>query len=239
MRIRKSLSSSESLAIRLVELTTLVMCPASREVTGLLRVFPRQPYRLFGSPNPLQCCLRPLLRSFGLRVPQPFAQLVHPLSSFSLLQRPLRMRPFTPHLSELRWLALGSSREVPLPSALSLGQSAIACFHTSASPFGLSQTLEGFILTEPHGLVSYRTHSWDSHSPGFSPHSDSARLIAFWYPLSVSASFRRTPPALPGLFIPSGSVPACGVLHPQPARDPLEFSTVSTVFLPPPCSCYL
>jgi hypothetical protein len=175
--MRKSLSSSEFYAIRLVELATLAACPASREVTGLLRVFPRQPYRLFGSPNPLQCCLRPLLRSFGLRVPQSFARPVHPLSSFSLLQRPLRTLPFPPHLSELRWLVLGSSREVPLPSALSLGESAIVCFHTNASLFGLSQTLEGFILTEPHGLISYRTHSWDSYSPGFSSHSDSARLV--------------------------------------------------------------
>lgn len=148
------------------------------------------------------------------------------------------MRPVPPHPSKLRWLVLSSSREVPVPSALSLGESALACFHTSASPFSLSQTLEGFILTESHGLISYRTHSWDSYSPGFSLHSDPARLVTFWYLLSVPASFRRTPPALPRLCIPSGTVPGCRVLHLHPARYPLELLTVSTVFLPPLWSHY-
>jgi hypothetical protein len=162
------------------------------------------------------------------------------LSQASAFSRdPYKSHPCTSPRSELRWVAPGSSHEVSHPfSAQSSMSRHIVCFHTNASPYGLFQTLEGLILTEPHSLVSYCTHSWDSYSPGLSPHTNSAEFIIRQYPPGVSAVFRRTQPASPGPCISCGSVSACGVLHPQATRYPLEFSTVSTVFLPPPWSPY-
>jgi hypothetical protein len=45
--------------------------PASHKVSVLHRVFKRKPYRLFGSPVPLQCCKSSLLGPSGSRLSPP------------------------------------------------------------------------------------------------------------------------------------------------------------------------
>lgn len=121
----------------------------------------------------------------------------------------------------------------PAPPAYSAQRVGIIAPVPPAAPalLGLSQTLEGFFLAEPRGLVSYRIRSWGSFAPQGIPltwtprgSSPSGTLSAFLPQSlsshrSVSQAIRAAPP---GLFIPRESVAAHGVFHPRSARDPHE-----------------
>jgi hypothetical protein len=74
---------SEVRACPLVAHRAEALRAASREVTVLLRVSSRWPYRLFGSPNPLRRCSRSPLGPSSQRPPHiPRRIVVRPLSSF-------------------------------------------------------------------------------------------------------------------------------------------------------------
>lgn len=101
------------------------------------------------------------------------------------------------------------------------------------SPCGLSQTLEGLILTEPCGLISFHIRSWGSFdSPGLFPSAEhrQARHLpdtfsAFAHHLlsknpEVSSSASGAAP--PRRCVLRWSVTRSEVLHPLRARCPPE-----------------
>jgi hypothetical protein len=112
------------------------------------------------------------------------------------------------------------------PSACKHGKSAIVPVPPETpSLLGLSQTLEGLILTEPRGLVPCHKRSWGSRSSGLFPTAD---LLRIRHPKTPSRRFpghsEELPTAPPGVYILRQSVASSGVLHPPSTRCPLELS---------------
>ena len=99
---------------------------------------------------------------------------------------------------------------------------------------GLSQTLEGLILTEPCGLVSCHIRSWGfapqgfslpQTPPGSSPFGTLSTFPSPPHPRPKPRLRRRVAP--PGLCIPRQSVTTLGIFRPRMARYLLE------LFIPP------
>jgi len=105
----------------------------------------------------------------------------------ALLRRPCTEPP--------RPLDQRSSLEVDRPSSVFKYSESAYCPGSTrnASLLGLSQTLEGFLLAEPRGPVSYRIRSWGSHSSRLFPSADPSELVARRYPLGVLRPFRSQP----------------------------------------------
>jgi hypothetical protein len=114
----------------------------------------------------------------------------------------------------------------PAPPAHEPGESVIVPVPPGTpSLHGLSQTLEGFILTEPRGLVPCHRRSWGFHSSGRSPAADLLRARRSKIPSRrFPGHSEELPTAPPGPFIPRQSVASSGVLHPPATRCPLELS---------------
>jgi len=112
------------------------------------------------------------------------------------------------------------------PSASKHGESAIVPVPPETpSLHGLSQTLEGLILTEPCGLVPCHKRSWGFCSTGLFPTADLLRTRRPKTPSRrLPGRSEELPTAPPGPCILRQSVASRGVFHPPSTRCPPELS---------------
>jgi hypothetical protein len=117
----------------------------------------------------------------------------------------------------------GSSHEVLRPFSDITQRVGILLGSTQApSLFGLSQTLEGLILVELRGPVSYRGRSWGLLAPqGFSPQQNSTNLVGWRNPLGVFPLPKKRPRPQ-GIVSCSGPYLMDDVLQPPFGRCPPE-----------------